>query len=74
MTEYSIIDLHNILTSSDGVVVEATSPEKAAAALFGEELVRSGARRELRAKVYFQHPGQVRSMVRLYQKVAGASA
>ncbi|WP_158409498.1 hypothetical protein [Devosia psychrophila] len=48
----------------------ASSPEAAARKALGIDLVRSGAKRDLRAKVYFQHPGQSLSMVRLYAKVA----
>jgi hypothetical protein len=36
--------------------------------VLGVEVVRSGSKRELRARVYFQHPGQPLSMVRLYSK------
>ena len=50
------------------VVPQARSPEAAARLAIGETLVRSGRRQDLRAKVYFQHPDQPISMVRLYRR------
>ncbi|MDB5473265.1 MAG: hypothetical protein JWP99_568, partial [Devosia sp.] len=50
------------------VIAQASSPEDAAFKAMGETLVRSGRRSDLRARVYFQHPDQPVSMVRLYAK------
>jgi hypothetical protein len=44
------------------------APIKAVMDALGVEAVRSGSKRDLRARVYFQHPGQPLSMVRLYSK------
>lgn len=52
----------------DIIVDSAASPEDAARKATGEMLVRSGRGSDLRVRVYFQHPGQVMSMVRLYAK------
>lgn len=53
----------------DGHIVTAPSPEKAAAEVCGMELVRSGAKADLVAKVYWQvGSGGLTNMVRLYQK------
>lgn len=50
------------------LVQRARSPEDAARLAIGEILVRSGRQEDLRAKVYFQHPDQPMSMVRLYRR------
>ncbi|MGV8853193.1 MAG: hypothetical protein ACOH2L_00975 [Devosia sp.] len=75
MTHYRIVDCRN---QTDGAaeleVPSATSPEDAAFKALGESLVRSGRRSDLRARVYFQHPGQVLSMVRLYAKATDRAA
>lgn len=68
--EYRIIDLQTEAIDPEPKTVKATSPEKAAAEVLGLELVRSGTKRDLRCRVYYQHPGQPVTMVRLYSKVA----
>lgn len=68
MVEYRIIDLQVEAINPDEIVVCASSPERAVREALGIEVVRSGSRRDLRARVYFQHPGQPLSMVRLYTK------
>lgn len=73
-TEYRIIDLRTEVTDPEPKTVKAHSPEKAAELALGLELVRSGSKRDLRARVYFQIPGQPMSMVRLYSKVADRAA
>ena len=67
--EYRVIDLASSTVSPDERIVLSTRPERAALEALGVEVVRSGAKRDLRARVYFQHPGQPLSMVRLYSKV-----
>lgn len=74
MAQFRIIDLQLEAVQPDDVIVEARSPEAAAQAALGVELVRSGSKRELRARVYWQHPGQPVSMVRLYSKVSSSEA
>jgi hypothetical protein len=69
MTSYRIVDCRSAVVDPNEVVVSrATSPEDAAFQALGETLVRSGRRSDLRARVYFQHPNQPMSMVRLYAK------
>jgi hypothetical protein len=69
MTSYRIVDCRSTVVDPNEVVIsQATSPEDAAFQALGETLVRSGRRSDLRARVYFQHPNQPMSMVRLYAK------
>jgi len=70
MVEYQVIDLRGDLIAPATMTVEASSPEKAAEAALGICLVRSGARRDLKARVYWQTNGQPKNMVRLYSQVA----
>lgn len=67
--EYRVIDLSSPTIDPAEHVVESTSPERAVMEALGIEVVRSGSERDLRARVYFQFPGQPVSMVRLYSKV-----
>lgn len=68
--EFHVIDLHIEGADPEPKIVLARTAEKAAALVLGVELVRSGHRRDLRAKVYYQPSGQPTTMVRLYTKVA----
>lgn len=68
--EYRVIDLQTETIDPEPKTVKASSPEKAAELVLGIELVRSGSKRDLRARVYCQQPGQPLTMVRLYTKVA----
>lgn len=67
--EYRVIDLASSAIDPDERIVQSTSPERAVLEALGVEMVRSGPKRDLRARVYFQYPGQPLSMVRLYSKV-----
>lgn len=67
--QYRVIDLANSAIDPDERVVQSTSPERAVLEALGVEVVRSGSKQDLRARVYVQHPGQPVSMVRLYAKV-----
>ena len=67
-TQYRVIDLASSAIDPDERIVQSTSPERAVLEVLGVEVVRSGSKRDLRARVYFQHPGQPISMVRLYSK------
>jgi hypothetical protein len=69
-TEYRVIDLQTETIDPEPKTVKAGSPEKAAELALGLELVRSGSKQDLHARVYCQHPGQPLTMVRLYTKVA----
>ena len=69
MSSYRIVDCRSdLIDPSEIIVPQASSPEDAALKATGEALVRSGRRTDLRVRVYFQHPNQPMSMVRLYAK------
>ena len=70
MIEYRVIDLQTEVIDPNPAVVKASTPEKAAEIALGVQLTRSGGRKNLRARVYFQKPGQPVSMVRLYTSSA----
>lgn len=72
--QYRVIDLANPAIDPDERIVQSTSPERAVMEALGVEVVRSGSKRDLRARVYFQYPGQPLSMVRLYSKLEGRQA
>ena len=68
--EFRVIDLRSDVIEPEPLIVQgARSPELAAQSVLGEELVRSGAKKDLVARVYWTSPGQPTSMVRLYSKV-----
>lgn len=69
MIEFRIIGLQTETIDPNPKTVVAPSPERAAELALGLTLVRSGAKQDLRARVYSQHPGQPVNMVRLYTKV-----
>lgn len=65
MITFRVVDLQ----SGTEQWVEANRPEIAATLALGIQLVRSGNKKDLRAKVYFRNtPDQPVSMVRLYGK------
>ena len=69
MTSFRVVDCRTSVIDPQEIIIEgASSPEDAALRAIGETLVRSGRRTDMRVRVYFQHPGQVMSMVRLYAK------
>jgi hypothetical protein len=68
--QYRVIDLASSAIDPEERIVRSTSPERAVMEALGIEVVRSGSKHDLRARVYFQHPGQPLSMVRLYNKAA----
>jgi hypothetical protein len=65
MNQYRVIDLQTEIIDPEPKTVAAVSPEKAAEMVLGLQLVRSGAKKDLRARVYFQNAGQPMTMVRL---------
>jgi hypothetical protein len=69
---YRVIDLSSPSIDPDEHIVRSTSPERAVMEALGIEVVRSGPKHDLRARVYFQYPGQPLTMVRLYSKVERA--
>lgn len=69
---FRVVDLRADASAAMDIVIEgARSPEEAAREALGIELVRSGAKRDIAAKVYWQPVGQPLTMVRLYSKVDG---
>ena len=69
MTNYRVVDCRSAIIDPNEIIIsQASSPEDAAFKAMGETLLRSGRRSDLRARVYFQHPNQPMSMVRLYSK------
>ena len=69
MASYRVVDCRtDAIDPQERIIENATSPEDAALKAIDEVLVRSGRAADLRARVYFQHPGQALSMVRLYSK------
>jgi hypothetical protein len=68
---YRVVDLRTKVIEADEVLVEGVaSPEAAAEKALGMRLVRSGAKKDLVARVYWQPLGQPVSMVRLYSMAA----
>jgi hypothetical protein len=67
---FRVVDLRQdaLLTDTDIIVEGAQSPEAAVRDVLGIQVVRSGAKRDLVAKVYWQPLGQPLTMVRLYAK------
>lgn len=70
MQEYRVIDLQTEVIDPLSKTVSANTPEEAASLALGLQLVRGGAKADLRARVYWQLTGQPMSMVRLYTKAA----
>jgi hypothetical protein len=68
MHKYRVIDLRNPEIEHEERMVSAASPEAAARHFLGTEVVRSGARKNLIARVYWQNPNQPLNMVRLYSR------
>lgn len=70
---FRVVDLRQdaLVFDTDIIIEDVQSPEAAAREALGVEVVRSGAKRDLVAKVYWQPLGQPLTMVRLYAKLAG---
>ena len=69
---YRIVDLRTDTTDvTETTIQSASSPEQAASQVLGIEVMRSGAKKSLVARVYWQiQPGPM-NMVRLYAKATG---
>lgn len=68
---YRVIDLRTDASNLGEIVVEGVkSPEAAARQALGLEVVRSGARKDLIAQVYWQLGVEATNMVRLYSRAA----
>ena len=70
MSQFQVIDLRTTVIDAEAVVVEAHFPEHAAEIALGPHLVRSGARRDLQARVYYKQANRALRMVRVYSKIA----
>lgn len=68
---FRVVDLRS--SDLDIEIEGAKSPEDAARQALGIEVVRSGSKNDLVAKVYWQPVGQPLTMVRLYSKIEGQS-
>jgi hypothetical protein len=67
---YRVVDLRDDAKLAGDIIIEgARTPEDAAREALGLRLIRSGSKRDLAARVYWQHSGQPLNMVRLYTKV-----
>ena len=68
---YRVVDVRTDVIDPQEITVEgARSPEDAARQALGIDVVRSGHRRDLVARVYWQSVGQPVTMVRLYGRVS----
>ena len=66
---FRVLGLRQADPDSIDSIIDRASPEEAARKVLGIEVVRSGSKRDLVAKVYWQPVGQPLTMVRLYAKV-----
>lgn len=66
---YRVVDLRSPEAEGIDIIIDvARSPEDAVRQALGLEVVRSGAKRDLVARVYWQTMGQPVNMVRLYSR------
>lgn len=66
---YRVVDLRSPDTEGIDIIIDnARSPEDAVRHALGLDVVRSGAKRDLVARVYWQTLGQPVNMVRLYSR------
>jgi len=70
---FRILDLRED-PPTEHVVEHATNPQKAGQLALGFPLVRSGARRNFVAKVYFEGDHGMTTMVRLYKAEASSAS
>ena len=69
---FRVMDLRQADPEAIDAIIDGASPEEAARKVLGIEVVRSGSKRDLVAKVYWQPVGQPLTMVRLYAKIDNA--
>ena len=68
---YRVVDLRNGTVDPSEIIIEgARSPEDAVRQALDLQVVRSGRREDLVARVYWQPLGQPMNMVRLYSRSA----
>jgi hypothetical protein len=69
---YRVVDLRTNIIDATGRIVEGvSSPEAAAREVLQMEVFRSGARKDLVARVYWQTMGSPTNMVRVYRQRSG---
>lgn len=69
---YRVIDMRTDAPAPAETLVDGVrSPEEAVRQALGIDVVRSGHRRDLVARVYWQSTGQPVTMVRLYRRLIG---
>lgn len=69
---YRVVDMRTPTTEPAEITIEgARSPEDAARQALGIDVMRSGPRKDIAARVYWQPPGQPMTMVRLYGRATG---
>ncbi len=68
--KYRVVDVRTDVIDPQEISIDgARSPEDAARQALGMDVVRSGHRRDLVARVYWQSLGQPVTMVRLYRRL-----
>jgi hypothetical protein len=68
--DYRVVDLRDQPSErAETVVTNVRSPEAAASTALGIDVVRSGSRATMVARVYWQYQDQPLSMVRLYRRI-----
>lgn len=69
---YRVLDMRASVSDATEITIEsARSPEEAVRQALDTDVVRSGHRRDIVARVYWQPQGQPITMVRLYRRVTG---
>nr|WP_295887978.1 hypothetical protein [uncultured Devosia sp.] len=69
---YRVVDVRSdIIDPQETTITGARTPEDAARQALDLDVVRSGQRKDLVARVYWQSPGQPMNMVRLYRRIVG---
>lgn len=67
---YRVVDLTTVVIDPVDTIIEGvSSPEDAARQVMGIDVVRSGVRKDLVARVYWQALGHPVTMVRLYRRL-----
>ena len=67
---FRVVDLRGPLTGADMKMIDARNPETAVFEALGVDAVRSGAKKDLVARVYWQtSPNEPTNMVRMYARL-----
>jgi hypothetical protein len=70
---FRVVDLRTDNPDAVDIIIEGVrSPEEAAQQVLGLRVVRSGSKKDLVARVYWQQVGQPLTMVRLYRLAASS--